>query len=281
MEQNTFKPIITIITSTYNAVTDLEKTIVSIRNQSYKHIQWIIIDGNSKDGTVELIKKNKDIIEFWLSEKDTGIYDAWNKGTKHIKGDWVLFLGAGDVLYSNKVLSDISFYLIDAFPKYNLVYGKVDVVNDDDVSVADWGEPWELLKNKTESIRIALPPHPGSFLHASFFNEEKYLFPTNLKIAGDTHSLMKAVKEKSPLFLPIYIDKMLFGGVSTTGKNLLLIIKELKLINQEFNVKLPFFIYYWNLSKIYIKAWVNIIFPEKIIGSLYNIFLKVKYKFKY
>ncbi|MFD2529227.1 glycosyltransferase family 2 protein [Polaribacter marinaquae] len=280
MKQIKTEPVITIITSTFNAVSALSITIDSIRNQNYTNIQWIIIDGKSTDGTVELINKNEDIIDFWLSERDEGIYDAWNKGVKHIKGEWVIFLGAGDVLYSNNVLSNMASHLSDAFPKYNLVYGKVDVVNDDNESVADWGEPWELLKNKTESIRIALPPHPGSFLHVSFFCEKKYLFPTSLKIAGDTHSLMTAVIDKEPLFVPIYIDKMLFGGVSTTGKNLLLIIKELKFINQEFNVNLPFFIYYWNLSKIYIKAFVNIVFPEKIIGSLYNSFLKVKYRFK-
>jgi glycosyltransferase involved in cell wall biosynthesis len=280
MEQNRSEPKITIITSTYNAVNDLDKTIDSIRSQTYKNIQWIIIDGKSTDGTVELIKKNENIIDFWLSEKDKGIYDAWNKGTKQIKGEWVIFLGAGDILYSNNVISAMSSHLSLAFPKYSLVYGKVQVLNDESKIVAEWGEPWELIKNKTESIRLALPPHPGSFLHASFFKASNYIFPTNLKIAGDSHSLMTILKEKAPLYVPIYIDKMLFGGVSTTGKNLLLIIKELKLINHEFNVKIPFHIYYLNLGKIYLKAGVYIIFPEKVIAYLYNNFLQTKFKLK-
>lgn len=278
--ENNKKPVISIISSTFNAVNDLEKTIRSIKSQTYKNIQWIIIDGNSKDGTVELIKKNEDCIDFWLSENDKGIYDAWNKAIEHIKGQWVFFLGAGDLLYSNNVLSDISSNLSNAYPKFNLVYGKVIVLDDDNKIITEYGKSWNVLRDSWESIRLSLPPHSGCFLHTSFFKEKKYSFPVNLKIAGDSHILITAITEKEPLFIPMYINKMLFGGVSTSGESLLQIIKELKQINKEFDLKPPSHIYYWNLCTIYLKAFFNIILPERIHKVFYNNYLKIKFKLK-
>jgi cellulose synthase/poly-beta-1,6-N-acetylglucosamine synthase-like glycosyltransferase len=90
------KPLITIITSTYNAAEYLPRTIKSVREQTYTNIEWIIVDGNSKDNTVELIRQNEDVIDYWVSEPDSGIYDAWNKGVSLANGDWIAFLGAGD-----------------------------------------------------------------------------------------------------------------------------------------------------------------------------------------
>lgn len=276
MKQIKKKPIISIITSTYNAVDDLKETITSIRNQTYEDIQWIIIDGNSKDGTVELIKKNEDCIDFWLSEDDKGIYDAWNKAIKYIKGEWVLFLGAGDLLYSNDVLSDVSTHLSNAYPEFNLIYGKVIVLDDDKTIINELGKPWNILKNSRESIRFPLPPHSSCFLHTSFFIEKKYSFPGNLKIAGDSHILITAIMEKEPLFVPMYINKMLFGGVSTSAESLLQIINELKQINKEFDLKPPFQIYYLNLWKLYIKIFFNMVLPKKTHKFIYNNYLKLK-----
>ena len=274
------QPTITIITSTYNADKELSITAASIRNQTYKNIQWIIIDGNSKDGTVELIKQNKDIVNFWSSEKDTGIYDAWNKGLKQIKGDWVVFIGAGDELYSSTTLETMSRHLKKAYPTYNLVYGDVTVLDENAKPVAKWGKPWEVLENEYETTRKALPPHPSSFIHSTFFKDTRYKFPGYLKIAGDSHLLFSLIKEKKPLYVPLSIDKMLFGGVSTSPKNLLLILKELKMLNDEFEYKIPFFTYLKNSFVVYLKAIISYIVSPKLFEFMYNTFLNFKYHFK-
>lgn len=98
-------PLISIVTVTYNAVSCIERTITSVINQVYDNIEYIIIDGNSTDGTVDIIKKYISKISYWVSEPDNGIYDAMNKSFKLANGDFILFMNAGDIFYSNNVLS--------------------------------------------------------------------------------------------------------------------------------------------------------------------------------
>ena len=87
-----------IIIATYNAAKYLETALQSVFSQTVNDYELILIDGGSKDGTVEIIKKHQDRIAYWVSEKDQGIYDAWNKGVEQAKGDWVLFIGSDDTL---------------------------------------------------------------------------------------------------------------------------------------------------------------------------------------
>ena len=90
------KPLISVITVVYNGEKYLEETIQSIINQTYDNVEYIIIDGGSTDGTVDIIKKYEDRIDYWVSEKDKGISDAFNKGVKVAKGDYINFQGDGD-----------------------------------------------------------------------------------------------------------------------------------------------------------------------------------------
>ena len=90
------KPLITIITVVFNSGKKLEDTILSIINQPYKNLEYIIIDGGSKDDTLKIIQKYENSIDYWISEKDNGIYDAMNKACKLSFGDGLVFLNAGD-----------------------------------------------------------------------------------------------------------------------------------------------------------------------------------------
>lgn len=90
-------PLISIVTVTFNAIGLLGDTISSLRAQGYSNFEWIVIDGGSTDGTVELIKKNSDIVNYWRSESDRGMYDAIAKGFEQSKGDVVCWLNAGDI----------------------------------------------------------------------------------------------------------------------------------------------------------------------------------------
>ena len=100
-------PLVSIITVVFNGEQHLEKTIKSIIGQTYNQIEYIIIDGASKDHTVEIIKKYDSKINYWVSEKDRGIYDAMNKGLNISKGEYVWFINAGDEIYSNDTLKNI------------------------------------------------------------------------------------------------------------------------------------------------------------------------------
>lgn len=111
---------ISVVTVCYNAVGVLEETIQSVLNQTYPHIEYIIIDGGSTDGTVGIIKKYASRITYWISEPDKGIYDAMNKGLSIASGNYINFMNAGDTFYSNTVVYDV-FRKISK--QYAVIYG--------------------------------------------------------------------------------------------------------------------------------------------------------------
>jgi acetyltransferase-like isoleucine patch superfamily enzyme len=113
---------ITIITVVYNAVNTVEKTILSILNQAYNNIQYIIIDGGSDDGTVEILRKYETNIAYWVSEKDNGIYEAMNKGLKEAKGSLINFMNAGDTFFDSETVKDmVAAWQQSGYP--DIIYG--------------------------------------------------------------------------------------------------------------------------------------------------------------
>jgi hypothetical protein len=121
-------PLITVITVVYNGAKYLEETIKSIINQTYPNIEYIIIDGGSTDGTLDVIKKYEDYIDYWVSEPDNGIYDAMNKGIILSNGEWLNFMNCGDSFSSVDILSNIftSINLEDI----DLIYSDIKIGND-------------------------------------------------------------------------------------------------------------------------------------------------------
>jgi glycosyltransferase involved in cell wall biosynthesis len=94
-------PLISVITVVFNGVKELPATIDSVTAQNYPNIEYVIVDGASKDGTVDLLRARDGEIDFWVSERDSGVYDAMNKAIDHATGEWIIFLGAGDVLVNS------------------------------------------------------------------------------------------------------------------------------------------------------------------------------------
>ena len=125
-----FNPVFSIITVVYNRKEDIAYTLESVTNQSYPHIDYIVIDGNSSDGTKSIISKNQEKIQTYVSEDDKGIYDAMNKGLSKAKGQYILFLNGGDSLYDTNTLQDIvdrmnECQIIDP----DIIYGECMLVN--------------------------------------------------------------------------------------------------------------------------------------------------------
>ena len=118
-------PVLSIITICYNSSNDLEKTILSIINQTYTNIEYIIVDGGSRDGSLDVIKKYEKYISKWVSEPDEGVYDAMNKAIRMASGEWINMMNAGDVYHSNIVLQSIFDQVIrkDTMVLYSDHYG--------------------------------------------------------------------------------------------------------------------------------------------------------------
>lgn len=119
------KTVFSIITVTYNAEKVLEKTMLSIFSQTYSDIEYIIIDGGSTDGTLDIIKRYESHVAYWSSEPDKGLYDAMNKGLQKATGDYVWFLNAGDTLRTPDIIAKVAD--IDGYP--DIIYGETDIVD--------------------------------------------------------------------------------------------------------------------------------------------------------
>jgi glycosyltransferase involved in cell wall biosynthesis len=120
----TAQPILSVITVVYNNAADIERTMLSVVNQTYKGIEYIVVDGGSIDGTLQIIEKYKDRIAKLISEKDKGIYDAMNKGLAIATGDYVLFMNSADEFYSADTVANV----FAAEPNADIYYGETEMI---------------------------------------------------------------------------------------------------------------------------------------------------------
>jgi glycosyltransferase involved in cell wall biosynthesis len=174
--------LVSIIIVTYNAAEFLQNCLNSIYQQKYPAIEIVILDGASTDGTVDILKANNDKITFWKSEKDEGIYDAMNKALQFVKGDWIYFLGADDVVLDG--FSDLAFDLEDNNAIY---YG----------SVILRGRKYYGEASKYQLAKSTLC-HQAMIYPARVF--KKYKFDTRYQISADFELNMRCWKDKSLRF---------------------------------------------------------------------------------
>ena len=220
---------ISIITATYNSEATLKSSMLSVLNQSFQNIEYVIIDGNSTDQTLELVKQHQiqfPQIEFKiLSEPDSGIYDALNKGVQLATGEVIGFVHSDDILAENQILS----MLVSQFKKEDLhgVYGDLQYV--DRHNIAAVIRYWKSnLFNASLLKKGWMPAHPTLFLKKEVYQKHG-LFNVNYKIAADYDFMLRILKDDSLKFgyLPQVITKMRVGGTSNRSiKNIIQKTKE-------------------------------------------------------
>ena len=201
-------PIISVIIATYNAQDSLEKTISSIINQSFTDFEIIIIDGGSIDRTVSIIENNIDQISYWISEKDKGLYEAWNKGITKSKGEWICFLGAGDTLVPDAFKKYVEL-INQSKEKFDFISAKVKRVDGNGRFLSNIGKAWRWDEFKY----IMSVAHVGS-LHNRHLFEEIGLFNENFKISADYELLLRKRNNLKCLFMDYVIGSMPIGGKS-------------------------------------------------------------------
>jgi glycosyltransferase involved in cell wall biosynthesis len=248
------KPLISVVTVVYNGEAFLEETILSVINQSYDNVEYIIIDGGSTDGTIDIIKKYEDKIDYWVSEKDSGISDAFNKGVKVAQGDYINFQGDGDGFVSSdaleKVFRDISLQE-DIFVSARI--SRVDI-NGKELFTS---KNIENFDRKSLLFRMSLS-HQGLFTHKRYF--EKYgLFDVNNTFCMDYDHLLRSYHEFPKVVTKdIIVARWRDDGLGN-GRTLE-IYKEYDKIKRDNKVANTFvldYIKYWTLFKYYAKKLIR------------------------
>lgn len=205
-------PMVTIITVTYNAGQTLARTLASVRAQTYPNIEHIVIDGGSIDGTLSLIQDNEDAIAYWRSERDHGIYDAFNKGVVLAKGDYVGILNADDYFEPNQIETAVEMLLRTGAP---FVHG--------DITMHEWrGLNIPLHGDPDYALKIALSK-PTVFQVTLLCRMEVFkqygLFLTRYLVAGDYEWLLRLTKlGLIGVHNPLVRAHIQAGGISTTRK---------------------------------------------------------------
>jgi glycosyltransferase len=216
---------ISLITVTYNCDKTLNDTFDSVRGQNCKELEYIVIDGGSTDNTVDIIRKNDDIIDFWSSAPDEGIYDAMNKGLRQATGEYIGFLHSDDMFFSGSTLKNIVSALADS-EKPEVFYGDLEYVHA--LSTEKVIRKWRSRKFKPELLKQGwMPPHPTLYIRKDVV-EETGFFDTSYRIAADYDYILRLFTREglNSCYLPEVIVKMRLGGAS--NKSLSNIIRKSK-----------------------------------------------------
>ena len=181
-------------------------------NQTYKNIEYIIIDGGSTDGTVDIIKKYEDQIDYWMSESDGGIYDAMNKGIDKASGDFALFMNSGDIFYENGTIKNVVDKMIDLNKVY---FGRAEIYS----THASWLHPSQTVKEQDISLWLKheAPNHQAIFFPKKFYKNEYYNL--DYSIFADADYKERANKFSKFYFIDIIVCRFEFGGISSGFDN--------------------------------------------------------------
>lgn len=208
------EPLISIVTICFNEEKNIKRTIESILNQTYKNIEFIVIDGKSTDNTLSIINEYEEEIDVFISEKDKGIYDAMNKANQLANGEYIFFLNSGDFFSDNNIIQDI----IDETDssEYSLITARTDIYYQKEK--LDIVSPPLSIKLTKESKSFS---HQGTLIHKNIY--KRFNYNLNYKISADKEYWLRINEDKN--FNIIFHNKSLasfeLGGVSNNHKNVL------------------------------------------------------------
>ncbi len=248
-------PLLSIITINRNNADGLDKTIQSVISQSYEDFEYIVIDGNSTDHSIDIIKKYNSNINYWVSETDKGIYNAMNKGIAKANGNYVLFLNSGDYLVNNDVLKSV----FEKQQTADIIYGNMQI---------DWGNG-KITSGKMpdkitfKQMYIDTLWHPVSFIKKTLF--DKYgLYNEIYKVVADYDFFFKVIIINNVTTYHINVDIAMYNlnGLSSLPENKALEQAERRKVIERY------------LPQSIIDFAIDTIVPDKL-----SFFDRLKYKF--
>ncbi|HQS06596.1 MAG TPA: glycosyltransferase family 2 protein [Daejeonella sp.] len=202
-----FQPKLTVITIVYNNVRDIERTVLSVLNQTYPNIEYLVIDGASTDGTLELLKKYEGRLAKLISEKDKGIYDAMNKGLTLASGDYILFMNSGDELYASDTVENV----FASAPDADIYYGETEMYDE------DWKSLGQRRHKAPETFSWKDFKYGMCISHQAIYIRRSLTEPYDpkYKLSADIDWIIKAAKKAGKIVnTRRYVAKYLVGGMS-------------------------------------------------------------------
>jgi len=206
------QPLVSVITPVLNARAGIDGVIRTVMEQSYPHVEHIIIDGGSEDGSVEVIKDHEKRLAYWVSEKDEGIYDAMNKGIDAAGGEWIYFLGSDDRFYNKDVLSSL-FHEMPTPKTVSIIIAKVILPN---------GKQFKCRFNGSIIFKNTLH-HQGVFYRKTVFEGYRYgMIDDNTfkhyKISGDYDLNLKLYYDGAEFIAADTVVAKCGDGISLEGR---------------------------------------------------------------
>ena len=264
-------PKITVVIATFNAAKTIEACLASIRAQTYRNYEILVADGISTDPTREILRRHAREIALLVSERDRGIYDAWNKVIPHASGEWLIFLGADDELWDAETLHRSAIELAQA--REDVVYGRVAITLADRSILNIEGAPWEEVADKF--LHEMTIPHQGVFHRRSLFIKNG-LFNPNFRICGDYEFLLRELKIRPARFMPnVIVSRMGFGGVSGNYGNVETIIRELTKARNLNGYSRPSVYISLRWIRFYTRKAVGTVFGERAAGFMADVYRRI------
>lgn len=259
------KPLISVVTVVFNGAKHLEKTINSVLKQTYDNVEYIIIDGGSTDGTLDIIRQYEEQIDYWVSEPDGGIYDAMNKAAALATGEWINFMNTGDNFHDNKVISSM-FNGVD-LDEVSVVYGDVIHV---------FSHKYKVL-HKSRPLKLFYQSKP--FSHQSVFVKTTFLqnksFDQQYPINADYDFFYKLYQaDLKFLYQPIVVANYdMFGASTDYVKS----FQERKRILLQYDPQKVSYLSYKLFLKLKLKEIIKSLLPNRLVthvrinlSKLYN-----------
>ena len=235
--------LLSIITINYNNQAGLERTMASVLSQTYTNFEYLVIDGGSTDGSKALIEQYQNDLAYWVSEPDTGIYHAMNKGIKQAKGDYLFFLNSGDDFVHTEALEQISKYLNET----DIIYFDIHTINGNSKAIKS--SPAVLSFNY---LHEDLPPHQATFIRKQLFDTLGY-YDVNLKIVADWKFLILALIKHNASYKKVagIYTNFYLGGISSNANSASLMQQERQaVLETEFPILLEDLKQYYKLTRI-------------------------------
>lgn len=268
-------PLVTIVIAVFNAEKFLQQCIDSVTNQTYINKQLIVIDGGSTDKTLEIIRTNHDVIDYSVSEKDRGIYHAWNKGLDKAKGEWICFLGSDDYFFDQHALQNMMIKIQHMdLHDIRVVYGRVVLVNDHGKQLEILGDEWMLIKDKFNKIMCI--PHPA-VLHNRVLFEQKGKFDETFRIAGDYEMLLRELTSGNAYsVMDAIVVAMRVGGVSSKPENAIRSLKEMRLAQKMHGQRVINSFIFILIFKESLRVFIWKLLGDKCAKKVLDVFRRVR-----